>query len=343
MMGKPVILLLIVLGVLVTHTPLMSQDCDSKAMRKIKKELKKHADKDAFHGGILIAHKGKILLEESIGANTYGIQNSRGTEFDLASIGKMFTAIACSQLEEEGKIRYSDYLVKYLPEFKDKPNWNEITIHQLLTHSSGIPDIFSFQFIENKKAELTITVDDYFKHYAENPYSTVHFENAALEFAPGKQFQYSNSGYLLLGKIIEKISGEAYGNYVEKQILIPSNMRHTKIGTSYGGKSTTLEDMFSFAKAFTSFKLMEKSTYKVLTSGKITIDNNDKHKWGYGCELLFKYNTKIITHKGGTSESKAQLLLFPENNYVVVIYANNNRNGYKEFLKLIKTIKQELS
>jgi len=336
-------LLLIVCIFYLQSFSLRAQESRPAAIAKIEHALAKYGRQNTFHGGLLIARAGEVLLEQTYGENTSGVPNQVSTPFHLASIGKMFTGVVYAQLKAAGKINYGDFLIDHLTEFKNDTFWQPIKISHLLTHSSGIADIFNRSFIEEKTRELDLTIEEYFAHYGQQPYSYDHFRSARLAFPPGSKFSYSNSGYLLLGLVAEQILSAPYKDYVEAHILAPARMTNTQIGTSYGGNTTTLRDLYQFAEAFSSLDLIDQAHFDEMTSGKILVNNKKDNQWGYGCELITKYPTKIITHKGGSNASKAQLLIFPETGYVAIVYANNNRVGYNAFLNLVKLIQRELS
>ncbi len=160
--------------------------------------------KEDFSGVVLIAKDGNILMEKGYGmANKEeGLANQQGTKFRIASITKTFTATAIMQLEEKGLLSVQDPLSKYFP---DLPNSDSITLHHLLSHSSGYVEYLSkgFEFDHEYTKEQLVDL----------------FKDEPLNFTPGKKFSYSNSGFLLLGMVIEKVSGQSYEDYIAENIL----------------------------------------------------------------------------------------------------------------------------
>ena len=312
-----------------------------RKIEDISKRISNYADKGKFNGALLIATKENILLDFVYGEDTKGKRNRLSDSFDIASIGKMFTGIIFAQLEAEGKINYSDLVEKYLPNYPNVDARKKVTIHHLLTHSSGIPDIFNFKFIENVSKKHSISIEIYFNHFKENPSSTQFFEDLPLEFEPGSKFSYSNSGYLILGLIIEEVTGLSYQSYVQKTILDKINLKGTNIISSYGGGQTTLNDMYKFYRALDTNGLLDSANFYNITTGKIEIEK-DKY-YAYGFEEDKRYNSRIITHKGGGMESKVQFMFFYVTDYFVIIYSNNNKVGYDAFNKLRNFIRKTLS
>ncbi|MGH9816278.1 MAG: serine hydrolase domain-containing protein, partial [Candidatus Acidiferrales bacterium] len=166
-----------------------------------------------FTGAVLVAREGNVLFARGYGmANLeHAIPNSPSTKFRLGSITKQFTATAILQLQEKGKLSVQDPVCKYVPGCP--AGWAPVTIHHLLTHTSGIPSFTSFP--------------DYLKTMmiASPPEKLLErFRDKPLEFAPGEKFNYSNSGYLLLGFILEKAAGQSYDEYLRANIFAPLGM-----------------------------------------------------------------------------------------------------------------------
>ena len=173
----------------------------------------RRVERDSFSGTVLIARAGQVVF-----CKGYGMANLEldvpckpDTKFRLGSITKQFTAMAILILQERGKLNVADHIKKYMP---DVPNaWNEITIHQLLTHTSGIPNCTSFpDFLKTLPNRVTLTE------------LIARFKDKPLEFKPGEKFNYSNSGYILLGQIIESVSGKSYASFLKEAIFDPLQM-----------------------------------------------------------------------------------------------------------------------
>jgi len=221
-----------------TATTCVAQDIEAKVDGYISPYLKI----GNFSGSILIAKEGRILLSKGYGmANLeHDVPNTPQTIFRLGSVTKQFTSMAIMQLQEKQLLNVDDPIAKYLPTY---PNGEEITIHHLLTHTSGVPDFTSFPDYE-KTMMLPSPVEKTIERFKDKP----------LEFTPGEKFKYSNSGYILLGYIIEKVSGKSYEEFLKENIFQPLNMmntgydhhhtllKHRASGYSIGGGGLTNAD-----------------------------------------------------------------------------------------------------
>jgi CubicO group peptidase (beta-lactamase class C family) len=186
--------------------------------KQIEQLLSKYNEYGQFNGSALVAENGKIIFKKGFGSANFewNIPNQPDTKFRLGSISKQFTAFLIVKLAEEGKLKLDVPITTYLPDYP-KETGDKITIHNLLTHTSGIPNYTS--------------VPNFMREKARNPYSPADFiktfNTLPLEFTPGSKFNYSNSGYFLLGYIIEKISGKTYEQYLQETILTPLKMANT--------------------------------------------------------------------------------------------------------------------
>jgi CubicO group peptidase (beta-lactamase class C family) len=172
-----------------------------------------------FNGIIIVAEHGKVIYQNSIGYSDISLKipNSDSTRFHLASLSKIFTAVAILQLVEKGKLKLNDSLVAYLPEFP----YPAITINQLLSHTSGLPDFNEIFPPDNDQALTNADVVPRLRKYGH------------LLSVPGQSWSYSSSGYALLALLVEKISGLPFANYIEQNICIPAGMQHTYVQTPY--------------------------------------------------------------------------------------------------------------
>ena len=189
---------------------------EGEAITALKAELQKQAGEERFAGAVLIAKAGKPIFQGAYGYadREKKIANTADTKFHFGSMGKMFTAVAVMQLVEAGKIKLDDPVAKYLTDYPNK-EVAAVTIHQLLTHTGGTGDIFSPEFDAHRE-ELK-ELSDYVALYG----------NRGLQFTPGSRWEYSNYGYVLLGRIIEVTSGESYYDYVRDHIFKPAGMNAT--------------------------------------------------------------------------------------------------------------------
>jgi CubicO group peptidase (beta-lactamase class C family) len=191
---------------------------ETEVITSIEKYLNELVAADEFSGTVLLAKGGKPIFEKAYGlaSKEYNVPNRIDTKFNLGSINKVFTQIAIGQLVEQGKLSFDDKLGKYLPDYPNHDAVEKVTIRQLLSMSSGIGDFFGPEFEAAPKDRLR-TIKDFLPLFAGKP----------LLFEPGTKHQYSNGGYIVLGAIIEKVSGQDYYEYVREHIFKPVGMQNT--------------------------------------------------------------------------------------------------------------------
>ena len=194
--------------------PRVSQDAALTALRA---EIAKRVAADRFAGAVLIAKDGKPVFKAAYGLadREKKIPNQLDTQFRIGSMNKMFTAVSVLQLVQAGKLKLTDPLGKYLTDYPNKDLASKVTIHHLLTHTGGTGDFFGPEF-DKHRLELR-TLQDYVKLYGQR----------GLEFEPGSKWAYSNYGFLLLGVLIEKVSGQSYYDYVAEHVYKPAGMTLT--------------------------------------------------------------------------------------------------------------------
>lgn len=334
--------------------------------------MSKLAGEDAFSGTILLANKNKVLFQKSYGlaSKAHQVSNRVSTRLNIASIGKMFTAVAIAQLMEQKKISLSDTVGKFLPAYSNA-QVRKLTIHHLLSHSSGMGDFHGPKYVAVKGSLRQ--VKDWIPL----------FEHDSLSFEPGLQWQYSNAGYILLGAIIEKISGRNYFDYIRDNIFHPLGMNNTAYdeadqdmpntatgytnyidygedyqefhlgdkrntslyiparGNPQGGAYSTLADLFKFSRALETNKLISQKTFQVMTSNKVfarKYDAGDTY-WGYGFELESSNGYRVIGHGGGDLGISAAVRTYPDaGGYTVIILSNYDRGGIIAIAKLQELI-----
>lgn len=314
---------------------------------------------DNFHGSVLVAQGGNILLDKGYGMANFAqnIKNAPQTTFPIASMTKQFTAMAIMQLVQKGIINEDDTLSKFIPDF---PRGNEITIKDLLTHTSGIVDYTTLPEFWSMKI-------DNFKN--ENNIINL-FKNKPLQFKPGTAFSYSNSGYFLLGYIVEKVSGMGYENYLEKNIFEPLNMKNTGIGykgtdklytsTGYSGYLeispvsdevtinglygagalySTTEDLYKWDRALYTEKLVNNETMKKIFSGYVEIAKYGDYGgayYGYGWMLSnnSKYGKETF-HGGNVLGFTSNIQRYIDKDLTIIILTNSgyyNLNSLTDIL-----------
>lgn len=294
-----------------------------------------------FMGSVLVAQHGKVILDKGYGyANIeWQIPNTPTTKFRIASLTKQFTAVAILILEEMGKLKTTDTINQYMP---DAPAaWDKVTIFHLLNHSSGIPSYTGFpDFMEFAATAKTPEQQiDFFRH-------------KPLNFQPGATFEYNNSGYVLLGYLIEKISGQSYEDFIVNNIFLPLDMcdsgydSHSKIiphrasGYMIANDGLSNADFLDMSIPYSAGSLYS-TTHDLLKweqslfGGKIlSLNSLDKmiepfkNNYGFGVRIHSLNCHKAITHAGGTSGFNTKLIYCPDDQLTVIVLANLNALGY---------------
>jgi CubicO group peptidase (beta-lactamase class C family) len=304
---------------------------------------------DAFSGVALAAHKGRPFLEEARGFASLAFQapNRVDTRFNLASLNKMFTAVAIGQLLEQGKLSLDKPILEYLPSYPNRPAGAKISLHHLLTHTSGLGDYFNSRFAQAAKDRFS-GVLDYFPLFVDDP----------LAFEPGARFQYSDAGYVVLGAVTESVSGEDYFEYVQRHIFEPSGMcdssseamdedtrnraigytlrhprgqlnqrrsnlfLHVYRGGPAGGGFSTAHDLLRFAQALANGKLLKPSTKELFLSGKVPMDKNGSARYAYGFVENCESGQRTISHAGAFAGINTLFEMHPDSGYTLIVLSN---------------------
>ena len=218
---RPGLFLVACLAFALARPGLADRPSPQELTSKIDEYMAARVERYHFNGTILLAQNGSILFCRGYGmANLeHDIPCTATTKFRLGSITKQFTAMAVLILQERGKLSVTDKVKKYLPSAPKA--WDDITIHHLLTHTAGIPNYTSFpDFMKTIRNQVTL--DELIAKFKDKP----------LEFKPGEKFKYSNSGYIVLGKIIEIASGQPYATFMKEAIFDPLEMHDTGYDTA---------------------------------------------------------------------------------------------------------------
>ncbi|MDR7372478.1 serine hydrolase [Flavobacterium aquidurense] len=337
---------LIVLAILLTLNTAFAQD---KA-KKIDQLLSKYKEYGQFNGSALVAENGKVILKKGYGfANMeWDIPNQPDTKFRLGSISKQFTAFLIVKLAEDGKLKLDVPITTYLPDYP-KANGDKITLHHLLTHTSGIPNYTSSPNFFKEKSRNPYTPEEFVKTFSSLP----------LEFTPGEKFNYSNSGYFLLGYIIEKVSGKSYEQYLQEIILTPLKMANTGydhsdiilkkrasgyekqgnkiVNSAYldmsipyaaGSLYSTAEDLYLWEQALYTTKLLSQKSMDLLFKPYISTGGDDSYGYGWFLEDApngDKAKLKIVEHGGGINGFNTIISRVPADRNLVVLL--NNTGG----------------
>ena len=344
-------------SVLLLATTSVAQDIGTQADAY----LTAWANQGRFSGAVLIAKGDKVLLRKGYGNANFelNVANTPDTVFRIGSITKSFTALSILQLEEKGLLKLSDPVAKYVPELPAA--WSEITIHQLLCHKSGIPDFV------NAKAYSDLAdsqfVEKALKEYADKPLLT----------KPGEVLRYSNSGYILLGRVIEHVTGESYRDYLIANILKPAGMTHTAhdlavdvvpnrasgyrfdgetlINAPHGDSSypgsagdlrSTVDDMYRFDRALKSGKLFNNALtakawtpyWHMIAPPPLPIQAD----YGYGWMIGEDFGHKYVGHGGWVNGFVSQFTRYPDDDAVIILLQNFESVTYVQISKDLSAI-----
>jgi CubicO group peptidase (beta-lactamase class C family) len=319
-------------------------------IEKIDKLISTYTEYGQFNGSVLVAEKGKIIYKKGFGfANMeWNIPNQPDTKHRLGSITKQFTSMLIMQLVQQGKLKLDVPISTYLPDYPKK-NGEVITIHHLLSHTSGTPNYTSYP--------------NFFKDVSRDPYTPTEFlkffADSTLQFKPGEKFSYSNSGYFLLGVIIEKVTGKPYEQVLQENILTPLQMNNTgfdhystilrnraaayeKNGKNYsnagyldmsipyaaGSLYSTVEDLYLWDQALYTNQLLQKEGMDLLFTKHIIAGRGH---YGYGWEIgpmpigNTKEQVQTIGHSGGINGFNTLITRIPADKSLIVLL--NNTGG----------------
>jgi CubicO group peptidase (beta-lactamase class C family) len=331
--------------------------------QQIEQLLAKYNEYGQFNGSALVAENGKVILKKGFGlANIeWNIPNQPDTKFRLGSISKQFTALLIVKLAEEGKLKLDVPITTYLPDYP-KENGDKITIHNLLTHTSGIPNYTNAPNFLRDKAKNPYTPADFVKT----------FDKLPLEFKPGEKFNYSNSGYFLLGYIIEKITGKTYEQYLQETILtllkmVNSGYDHSDVilknraagyekegknfsNASYidmsipyaaGSLYSTVEDLYIWDQALYTNKLLSEKSMESLFKPYIKSWGEESYGYGWSVKEINigdKSKIKIIEHGGGINGFNTIISRIPSDKILVVLLNNTGGTVLGEMNNAIRNI-----
>jgi CubicO group peptidase (beta-lactamase class C family) len=322
-----------VAGVMLVAQTTFAQDLSARF-----DEYMRAAAQASFTGTVLVSRDGKVLFAKGYGnANEeFAAPNTLETKFRLGSITKQFTAASILLLQERGKLSTNDPVCKYVTNCPAA--WEPITIHHLLTHTSGIPSYTDVKSPEEFRqlSLMTVTPAGFIDTFKSKP----------LEFAVGERFKYDNSGYFLLGYLIEMISGQSYEAFLKENIFGPlkmansgydthdriltnratgySNRNGVRINSAYldmtvpyaaGSLYSTVEDLFTWNEALFSDSLLNAKSREAM----LTVN---KGNYAYGVTVNRLYNRTAVSHGGGINGFNTELARFPDDRITIVVLRN---------------------
>ncbi len=322
------------------ETPPELRVADAALVAQLDARLAALTREGEFSGAVLMVRGVDTVMARAYGLadRDRGLANTLETKFRFASMGKMFTAVAVLQLVQTGKIALGDPLDKFLPDYPDR-QIAQATVEQLLTHTAGTGDIFTPEFVARSGEVLDHA--DYVAMFGSRPPS----------FAPGSRWEYSNYGYVLLGRIVEVASGEDYFDYVSRHVFAPAGMASsgfwpegaqvegrsvgysrgpnglqparifTARGSGAGGGISTVGDMLRFARALLGNRLLDAQHTALLTTGRSPAGPGGSYAFGFS-DVARGTPLHRIGHNGGAPGQSGDLLIYPEAGVVAVVLSN---------------------
>lgn len=307
---------------------------------------------------ILVAKDGKSIYRKAFGKASLELDVPLKPEnvFEIGSITKQFTAVAILMLEEQGKLKIDDEITKYIPDYPT--NGKKITIHHLLNHTSGIKSYTGMQsFMKSARTDMT-------------PKELIDvFKNEPMDFDPGEEFKYNNSGYILLGYIIEVISGDTYENFIEKNIFEKIDMNSSYYGNmseliknralgykqegdtflnadylsltlpyAAGSLMSTIDDLLKWQNAINANTFIKRTSLEKAINGS-TLNSGEEINYGYGWRKTDIQGSKGYSHSGGIfGYTTNGIFLEKENVYVIGLTNCNCKNIREITMKVAATV-----
>lgn len=318
-----------------------SLDAGIARLAKVEASIRGLAERGKFSGAVLVAQKGRPLLSRGYGwANReQATRNTPQTRFQLASISKQFTALAILILQEHGRLDLHRRLNALVP--TDLPAWKDVTLHHLLTHTSGIPDLSFWPNYIDPTANGPITP----------AYLRDLFGNRRLQSAPGSTFAYSNWGYILLGYVIEQVSGMPYAEFLQRWIFAPAAMtssgyadrrrvlpgraasyaieRGELVNASFldledayaaGALYSTVADLLRWDRALSGATLVTAASLAAMFTPQVAV--GDGSSYGYGWQIATRFGRQVQYHGGRIDGFRVQLARYPDDRVCVAVLCN---------------------
>lgn len=344
---------LILVVLLFYQTLVFGQFSKGALESQIDRIIRQFVEEEDFQGAVLVGHQGDILYQDAFGlANReWNVENTVDTKFNLASISKQFTAALILQLAEEGKIDLKKTIADYYSEYRQDIG-QQVTLHQLLTHQSGIPNYTSLPFVWS---------DSLYRKYSKEEL-IAKFASGNLEFEPGSRYQYNNSGYLILSYIIEKVTGQSFSQVFKERIVQPLGLKNTGVDdrrqiisqradgynkTSEGYENVysmymqnlqgagnlygTIGDLYRWDQALYQTQLLSKKSLNQMTRPYTDVNQQwispYENRYGYGvgiAKIPFSPDktATMIFHSGHIRGFSGFYARFPEEEFAVIILSN---------------------
>jgi len=333
------------LGLIFVFGTLMACTTNHKSIPKevlseIDTSISDLAENKRFSGSILIAQGDQVLLSKGYGQADIerGEPNTPQTRFRIYSVTKGFTATAILILQDQGTLNVQDHLCEYIVDCPAA--WQEITIHHILTHTSGISDKIFFEKIAGRQEEQFTPAE-----------LIALFKDAPLDFQPGQEWRYSNPGYILLGYIIEQVSGQTYEEFLQEHIFSPLNLLNTGydhmengVATGYssygykaraidtsqpysaGGLYSTVEDLYHWVQAFQTDHYFSKKVFASLLVPFVPAPSEEHFSkdmsYGYGWMIGERNGHRLVGHTGSYYGFCSFLEYYPDEQISIIVLSN---------------------
>lgn len=314
--------------------------------------LMKHLEAGDFSGVVIVADHGRPLLRRAYGVanREWGVPVTLETQFRIGSTTKTFTAAAILQLVEAGKVGLDDKIDKYVQ--AAPPSWSGVTLRQLLEHTSGIPDYSRISGFIREAARLDLQPEQIVDLVRDKP----------LDFTPGAKFNYSNTGYVLLGMVIERASGEAFPNYLQNHFFRPLKLSHTayddvgeivpKRASGYwlsdkvlknarfmttasvyaaGGLRSTADDLLLWDQALHTGKLLSPESMAAMFT-------DHGHGYGFGSFIETRQGHRLWDHGGNVAGFSCAFEYYPDEGLSVIVLTNIEGKGSEQLAKDLAAI-----
>ncbi|WP_224372364.1 serine hydrolase domain-containing protein [Hyalangium versicolor] len=299
---------------------------EHEALTLLHQRLREEATAGRFSGAVLVAKDGIVLFREAYGATP-------ATRFCIGSMGKMFTAVAVLQLVQDGRLGLTDTLASLLPAYPDTALARQVTVQHLLTHTGGTGDFFGADY-DAHAAQLR-TPSDFIRHFGARE----------VAFPPGSRWGYSNFGFILLGAIVEQVSGLGWDVYLERNVFRTAGMSSTSpvasagntavpctgatqpglkplpfyVGLPAGGGYSTLDDLHRFGTVLSETRLLDARHLELLTTANVQAGNS---QWSLGLRVAVRNGEAYYGHGGSAPGVNADFAIYPRSGYEVIVLAN---------------------
>ena len=308
---------------------------EREALQTLRDKLNAEAAAGRFSGAVLVAKRNHVLLREGYGAQDAGSASavSSATRFCIGSAGKMFTAVGVLQLVQDGRLSLADTIANHLPDYPDTPLARAVTVRQLLTHSGGTGDFFGAEY--DAHASMLRTPSDFVRLFGRRD----------PLFPPGSRWGYSNFGYIILGAILERVSGQEWQARLEKSVFGVAGMAATSatatagntalplngatqtglkqlpyyVGLPAGGGYSTVDDLHRFEVALRQGALLDPVHRELLTTPAIAAGSAH---WSHGLRIAVRNGVTSYGHRGSAPGVNADFAVYPRSGYTIIVLSN---------------------